>query len=114
MRHKSRRPRFVAVALLAALLPCLAAAIGDEPPPIVQPGAPGQPSRPISAKDASDLSGLLFSDADVEFMQGMIRHHAQALDMTALVDRRTQSADMRALAKRIDLSQRDEIEMMEE
>jgi uncharacterized protein (DUF305 family) len=53
-----------------------------------------------------------FTDADVKFMQGMIGHHAQAIEMTALLYSRTNRDDMRALAKRIDISQADEINMM--
>ena len=55
-------------------------------PPIVQPGAPGEPSRQISAAEASDLAGIKYAEADVKFMQGMISHHAQALEMTQLLD----------------------------
>ena len=83
-------------------------------PPIVQPGAPGQPSRTISAAEASDLAGIRYSEADVRFMQGMISHHAQALEMTELLDTRTESDAMRQTARRIDLSQEDEIEMMQD
>jgi uncharacterized protein (DUF305 family) len=46
-------------------------------------------------------------------MQGMIGHHAQALDMTTLLSTRTSSEDMRKLALRIELSQADEIKMMQ-
>ena len=46
-------------------------------------------------------------------MQGMIGHHAQALDMTALVPSRTQRDDIRKLALRIEVSQADEIAMMQ-
>jgi uncharacterized protein (DUF305 family) len=46
-------------------------------------------------------------------MQGMIGHHAQALEMTALVADRTSSPDIRKLAQRIEMSQADEIEMMQ-
>lgn len=46
-------------------------------------------------------------------MQGMIHHHAQALDMTALLYARTTRDDMKLLAKRIDVSQTDEIKMMQ-
>ncbi len=46
-------------------------------------------------------------------MQGMIGHHAQALEMTALVPSRTASDDMRKLALRIEVSQADEIKMMQ-
>lgn len=46
-------------------------------------------------------------------MRDMIVHHAQALEMTALVSSRTSREDMRLLALRIDVSQSDEIEMMQ-
>jgi uncharacterized protein (DUF305 family) len=46
-------------------------------------------------------------------MQGMIAHHAQALEMTALVATRTTRDEMRMLAQRIEVSQADEIGMMQ-
>lgn len=46
-------------------------------------------------------------------MQGMIGHHAQALEMTALLPSRTSRAEMRLLAQRIEVSQTDEIKMMQ-
>jgi len=46
-------------------------------------------------------------------MQGMIGHHAQAVEMTDLVNSRTASDAMRKLAQRIQVSQTDEITMME-
>ena len=45
-------------------------------------------------------------------MQGMIGHHVQAVEMTKLLSSRTSRADMQLLAKRIEISQADEIEMM--
>lgn len=83
-------------------------------PPLVQPGAPGEPSRVISAEKATDLTATRFTDADVRFMQGMIGHHAQALEMTALVEERMASPALKKLAHRIALSQADEIDMMKE
>jgi uncharacterized protein (DUF305 family) len=83
-------------------------------PPIVQPGAPGQPSRVIAAAQASDLSQVQYTGADIKFMQGMIGHHAQAVEMVALVPSRTASDDVRKLARRIDVSQQDEMNMMRE
>lgn len=50
--------------------------------------------------------------ADVQFMQGMLAHHAQAVEMTALVPDRTESADIRLLARRIAISQDDEMALM--
>ena len=85
----------------------------EPPPPLVQPGAPGKESRTITPAQSTDQSGVQFTEADVQFMQGMIGHHAQALEMSALVNERTQNEDMRRLALRIAISQEDEIGMME-
>jgi uncharacterized protein (DUF305 family) len=83
-------------------------------PAIVQPGAPGQASRVLSTKEAVDLSRVQFTPADVAFMQGMIGHHAQALEMAALLPSRTSSEGLKMLAKRIEVSQEDEIKMMQD
>jgi len=80
---------------------------------IVQPGAPGQSSRIIGADEAADLSRVAYTPADVKFMQGMISHHAQALEMTALLRKQSESEDMAKLGLRIELSQADEIDMMQ-
>ncbi len=85
----------------------------DPPPVIVQPGAPGEPTRTLTPEEAAALerpSGHV--EADVRFMQGMIHHHGQALDMTELLSSRTESEEMRLLALRIDISQTDEMGMM--
>ena len=82
--------------------------------PVIQPGAPGQPSQIISAATAADIALTeRYIDADIKFMQGMIGHHAQALEMVELLKTRTQSDDMKKLALRIELSQDDEIQMMQ-
>ena len=80
----------------------------------MQPGEPGQSSRIVTSAEATNLSNVRHTAADVRFMQGMIGHHAQALEMTALLATRTESEDMRTLARRIELSQADEIKMMQE
>jgi uncharacterized protein (DUF305 family) len=98
---------------VASTRPAAAPAAPAGPPPIVQPGAPGQPSRVISAETASDLSQVEYTGADIKFMQGMIGHHAQALEMVELLKTRSASADMKKLALRIELSQDDEINMMQ-
>lgn len=54
-----------------------------------------------------------YTPADVEFMQGMIGHHAQAIAMAALVSGRTTNQSIQALAQRIDISQKDEIRLMQ-
>ena len=84
----------------------------SQPPRIVQPGAPGEPSREITAAEATDTSGVRHRPADVRFMQGMIGHHAQAVEMVALVGPRTANENLRRLALRIEVSQKDEMQMM--
>jgi len=55
---------------------------------------------------------LPVSPADVQFMQGMIMHHAQAVEMTALIESHTEFKDVRSLGARISASQSDEIKFM--
>lgn len=82
--------------------------------PIIQPGAPGLPSRQISAEEAIALAGTRHSAHDVQFMRDMIPHHQQALAMAALLAERTARSEMVDLARRIESSQRDEISYMED
>jgi uncharacterized protein (DUF305 family) len=52
--------------------------------------------------------------ADVDFMRGMIHHHAQAVEMVRLIHARTTSPVLRSLGERIEVSQKDEIAMMQQ
>lgn len=81
--------------------------------PIIQPGAPGQASRVITAAEASDLAAISYSLGDIQFLRGMIPHHAQAKEMSALAADRTNNTTVLAVAARITLSQDDEISMMQ-
>ncbi len=82
----------------------------SEKPVVVQPGAPGKPTRTLPAKTKAKLPPV--SKADVQFMQGMIVHHAQAVEMTALIEARTENKDVRSLGARISHTQADEIAFM--
>ena len=79
---------------------------------ILQPGAPGQETKTIGTAEATDLSKVGHTPADVKFMQGMIGHHAQAVEMVALIADRTASEDLKRLGLRIQVSQEDEMNMM--
>lgn len=79
---------------------------------IVRPGAPGEPSRVLQVRRGHQRSEPTYTAADVQFMQNMILHHAQALQMTALVEERTESEAIHQLATRIERSQHDEIATM--
>ncbi len=81
--------------------------------PIVQPGAPGQDGRDLSAEEAIEIAGNSYSPDDVKFMQDMIPHHNQAVQMAELVSDRTNNQELRDVAGRIDASQVDEIEFMD-
>lgn len=105
--------RVPATLLLALVTACGATAV-EQAPPVVQPGAPGQAGRVISAEEAAKLKYPGITAADVAFMTGMIGHHAQAIEMTALLKTRTSSDAMRRLADRIEVSQADEIRMMQQ
>jgi uncharacterized protein (DUF305 family) len=106
----------IAAILLTAVATTVAVACRtsarDRGTEIIQPGAPGEPGRVISAETAIEQPQHMA--ADVRFMQGMIGHHAQALEMTALVASRSSREDIRKLAQRIEVSQADEIKMMQE
>ena len=79
-------------------------------PVVVQPGAPGKPTRTLPPTTKATLPPA--SPADVQFMQGMIMHHAQAVEMTALIESHTENKDVRSLGARISSSQADEIKFM--
>ncbi|PYR42610.1 MAG: DUF305 domain-containing protein [Acidobacteria bacterium] len=59
------------------------------------------------------LGRLPFSDADVEFMSGMIPHHAQAVVMAGWAPSHGARSDVAVLCERIVVGQRDEIAMMQ-
>src|ERR1043166_4282161 len=103
----------VAAAAPASLLSppvCAQQSESQSPPVVVQPGAPGQPTRTLPPTTRATLPPR--SPKDVEFMQGMIMHHAQAVEMTALIESHTENKDLRLLGARISHSQSEEIKFM--
>lgn len=80
-------------------------------PVVVQPGAPGHRTQILPASTRAKLPPL--SAKDVEFMQGMIMHHGQAVEMTALINDRTTNKNLRLLGARISHSQAEEMKYME-
>lgn len=84
------------------LATCFLAACATRAAPEPSPGAEVSPAVTDRGNRA----------ADVDFLQGMIHHHAQALEMVALIPERTSNPTMRLLGERIAVSQRDEIATM--
>jgi len=106
----SSRRIVVLICAATGLASCGGAAATSSGPRTVQPGAPGEATRVIAPGEGR-VPG--HTAADARFMQGMIAHHAQAVEMSALVFERTEAEDVRQLARRIDISQRDEIALMQ-
>lgn len=98
-------------ALVCLATPRLCAMQAGAAPVVVQPGAPGEPSKTLPASTRPTLPPL--AAADVDFMQGMIMHHHQAVEMTALISSHTENKEIRSLGAKISSSQSDEIRFMQ-
>ena len=116
MDRYTRRTRQTGIGITAAALFALACASGGSKPP-AEPsppppaaGASGQPPAWIVKMDSGRAR---FSPADVEFLQGMIHHHAQAILMSGRAATHDASPAIRELAARIIVAQRDEITFMQ-
>ena len=70
-------------------------------PNIVQPGAPGQPSKKLTPAQLAAIERTTYTAADVAFMQGMIHHHAQAILMSGRAATHDASPAVRELSARI-------------
>jgi uncharacterized protein (DUF305 family) len=71
-----------------------------------------QPAPPAEPKARPDLVRQPYGAADVEFMSGMIPHHAQAVVMAGWAPSHGARPDVRILCERILVGQRDEIAFM--
>ena len=76
------------------------------------PGAGVVGANSAAAIAAAEKAALQYAPADVEFMQGMIPHHAQAVIMARWAATHGARADVRILCERIAVAQADEIRMM--
>jgi uncharacterized protein (DUF305 family) len=61
---------------------------------------------------AADEAAGRYTPADVDFMTGMIPHHAQAILMSRWCGSHSERADLQVLCERIIIAQSDEIRMM--
>ena len=94
------RYRVISAAFVVAVAAAPVAGAGRQTGP-----APEPPARP-------DLVRAPYSEADVDFMAGMIPHHAQAVMMAGQAGSHGARADVRVLCERILVGQRDEIAFM--
>jgi uncharacterized protein (DUF305 family) len=88
----------------------------------------GSPSLALAQTDTAGMSGMdhmnmgheivipkgaLFTKADVEFMQGMIAHHSQAIVMSRMAESHGANPQVLKLSNKIDQSQLPEIRIMQ-
>lgn len=106
--------RTTAAVLLAVVLASCGTATRESAPATVPPGAPGESSLSPASVETAQNGRPRYTEADTRFMQHMIAHHAQALAMTRLVPDRSTRRDIGLLAERIEVSQRDEIRLMQQ
>ena len=95
-----------------AALSAAALLAAQDPPPLQNPGAPGEATRAITAQESVDMSRSRHTQADIRFMQHMIVHHDQAVEMNALIAERTSTQQVIALGERIARTQHSEMAMM--
>lgn len=105
--------RLLAGVSVGAVIIALVGTSSGQDVPIIQPGAPGEEGRVLSADEAIEIAKNSFSPDDVNFMGDMIPHHNQAVQMAALVASRTNKQELLDVAGRINASQVDEIGFME-
>lgn len=97
--------RLLRLAPLIVAAACSSGAVRHAPAP--------SPANAPSAARAAPVATRVINAADVDFMQGMIPHHAQAVVMAGWCKSHGARADVVALCERIVVGQRDEIHLMQ-
>ena len=101
-------------ALLSGLALMLIAYPAQSDNPIIQPGAPGELPRELTAEQAIEVADTRYTASDAQFMRDMIPHHQQALEMSRLAPDRTNSPELLEIAGKIEAAQGDEIAFMKQ
>jgi uncharacterized protein (DUF305 family) len=99
----------MSVSRVAAVI--MAAALAAAPQASVRAQG-GQATPPADPKPRPDLVRQPYNQADVNFISGMIPHHAQAVIMAGWAPSHGARADVRILCEKIVVAQRDEITFM--
>jgi len=107
MRRSRTRATAAGIVLGLAIV-----ASGCAPSAARREGAAPSPSVTATA-GAAPRGGPSYTAADVHFMSGMIRHHAQAILMAGWAPTHGASAAIQVLCERIVVGQRDEIAVMQ-
>ena len=102
----------VLVCVSVGLAGCSSAA--PPAPPVLAPGAGLVTAASKDIIAAADRAAAAYTPADVEFMTGMVPHHAQAITMAGWCATHGARADLLPLCNRIVIAQKSEIRMMRE
>ncbi|MGH7574773.1 MAG: DUF305 domain-containing protein [Longimicrobiales bacterium] len=115
MRLKAMRTRGAIGALLVLAATACGGAARQSAQADPQPGGGGLSAAEIEAiyRARLDSARMRFTDADVDFITGMVGHHAQALVMSGLAPANGANPSIQTLAARIINSQQDEIAIMQ-
>ena len=109
--------RLAAAACLFSAAFCAGCGSAPAPTPQTTPAPPAGSSSATPSQLHQTPPGLgqyPYSDADIEFMSGMIPHHAQAVIMAGWAPTHGARADVATLCGRIVVGQRDEIHLMQQ
>ena len=100
--------------MLTAAWACAPAATSGEAPRS-RPEAESSSADPSVAEQAALVDSVrrTYTRADVDFMAGMIHHHAQALVMSGMAPSHGASGSLQVMARRIINAQNDEIDLMQ-
>lgn len=103
----------IAAAILAA--GCSRASSTSTIAPVPSTASSSGPNIAISGPEKArrDSAQYPYTEADINFMQGMIHHHAQAIAMSKMAPSHGASAGVQTLAGRIINAQNDEIALMQ-
>lgn len=103
------------IAVLAVNSACGSAATDTAPPPTTSPVSTSADAAATADQAAlADSVRRSYTQADIDFMTGMIHHHAQALVMARMAPSHGASPSMRILTERIINAQNDEIALMQD
>ena len=106
------RPYYSTCGHLAIALAAFAVMLARPAGAQAQQAMPAMPG--MAAHDSIVIpKGALYTKADVEFMQGMIAHHAQAIVMSRMAESHGANPQVLKLANKIDQSQVPEIRIMQ-
>jgi uncharacterized protein (DUF305 family) len=110
---KRRAPRILTVLSSAMAIAGCSGTSGQAVQTSVVPTASGRSSPEAIAQARADSARHPYTEADIQFMSGMIGHHAQAIVMANWAPTHGASPAVRRLADRIINAQQDEIGTMQ-